>query len=104
MRSAVSAVAEGGADAVLMHKAWCAAAIAPTAATSGSSCTSRPVTTLSPFPNAKALSASVEDAVRLGADAVSVHVNLGDETEPPCSGTWRHRFAGRRVGACRFWP
>jgi fructose-bisphosphate aldolase, class I len=38
-------------------------------------------TSLSPFPNAKTLVGTVEDALRLGADAVSVHVNLGDETE-----------------------
>ena len=38
-------------------------------------------TSLSPFPNAKSLVASVEDAIRLGADAVSIHCNLGDETE-----------------------
>jgi class I fructose-bisphosphate aldolase len=36
---------------------------------------------LSPYPNAKTLVGSVEDALRLGADAVSVHLNLGDETE-----------------------
>ena len=37
---------------------------------------------LSPFPNAKTLVGSVTDALKIGADAVSVHVNLGDETEP----------------------
>ncbi|CAM5687038.1 2-amino-3,7-dideoxy-D-threo-hept-6-ulosonate synthase [Streptomyces aurantiogriseus] len=34
-----------------------------------------------PDPNAKYLVASVEEAVRLGADAVSVHVNLGSDEE-----------------------
>jgi class I fructose-bisphosphate aldolase len=38
-------------------------------------------TALSPTPNAKRLVGSVEDAIRMGADGVSVHVNLGDETE-----------------------
>lgn len=32
--------------------------------------------------NSKVLVASVEEAVRLGADAVSVHVNIGSEQEP----------------------
>ncbi|MFM0069140.1 2-amino-3,7-dideoxy-D-threo-hept-6-ulosonate synthase [Paraburkholderia aspalathi] len=38
-------------------------------------------TAISPNPNAKTLVASVEDALQFGADAVSVHVNLGSETE-----------------------
>ena len=38
-------------------------------------------TSISPYPNAKTLVATVEDAIKLGADAVSLHVNLGDETE-----------------------
>jgi class I fructose-bisphosphate aldolase len=39
-------------------------------------------TSLSPHPNAKTMVGSVTDAIKLGADAVSIHVNLGDETEP----------------------
>lgn len=39
-------------------------------------------TTLSPNPNGKELVTSVEHAIKLGATAVSVHVNLGGETEP----------------------
>ncbi|WP_373276206.1 2-amino-3,7-dideoxy-D-threo-hept-6-ulosonate synthase [Actinopolyspora erythraea] len=35
-----------------------------------------------PDPNAKYLVTSVEEALRLGADAVSVHVNLGSAQEP----------------------
>jgi class I fructose-bisphosphate aldolase len=38
-------------------------------------------TDLSPYPNRKILTASVEDAIRYGADAVSIHVNLGDNNE-----------------------
>jgi class I fructose-bisphosphate aldolase len=38
-------------------------------------------TDLSPYPNRKVLTASVEDAIRYGADAVSIHVNLGDSYE-----------------------
>jgi class I fructose-bisphosphate aldolase len=39
-------------------------------------------TSLSPHPNAKTMVGTVTDAIKLGADAVSIHVNLGDETEP----------------------
>jgi predicted phospho-2-dehydro-3-deoxyheptonate aldolase len=36
---------------------------------------------MSPDPNAKELVCTVEEAIRLGADAVSIHINLGAETD-----------------------
>jgi DhnA family fructose-bisphosphate aldolase class Ia len=36
---------------------------------------------MSPDPNAKELICTVEEAIKLGADAVSVHINLGAETD-----------------------
>jgi fructose-bisphosphate aldolase / 2-amino-3,7-dideoxy-D-threo-hept-6-ulosonate synthase len=39
-------------------------------------------TSLGPAPNRKLLLASVEEALKLGADAVSVHVNIGAKEEP----------------------
>ncbi|MCM0756886.1 2-amino-3,7-dideoxy-D-threo-hept-6-ulosonate synthase [Desulfovibrio aminophilus] len=82
MRSAVSSVADGGANAVLMHKGLVRCGHRNRGRDIGLIVHISASTTLSPFPNAKALCASVEDAIRLGADGVSVHVNLGDETEP----------------------
>jgi len=38
-------------------------------------------TSMSPDPNAKELVCTVEEAIKLGADAVSVHINLGAETD-----------------------
>jgi len=38
-------------------------------------------TSLSPYPNVKTLVCSVEEAIKLGADAVSIHVNLGNGQE-----------------------
>jgi len=38
-------------------------------------------TSLSPDPNAKTVVTSVEKAIELGADAVSVHINVGSSTE-----------------------
>jgi predicted phospho-2-dehydro-3-deoxyheptonate aldolase len=38
-------------------------------------------TSLSPDPNAKELVCTVEEAIKLGADAVSIHINLGAETD-----------------------
>jgi len=39
-------------------------------------------TSLGPAPNKKVLMGTVEEAVRLGADGVSVHINIGAKEEP----------------------
>jgi fructose-bisphosphate aldolase/2-amino-3,7-dideoxy-D-threo-hept-6-ulosonate synthase len=39
-------------------------------------------TSLGPAPNRKILIGSVEEAMRLGADAVSLHINIGSKEEP----------------------
>src|ERR671939_877042 len=39
-------------------------------------------TSIGPSPNRKMLIGSVEEALRLGADAVSVHINIGAKEEP----------------------
>ncbi len=81
IRHTVARIAEGGADCVVMHKG---------AATEAGPSLGRGLpfmlhlsggTSLSPLANTKTLVATVEDALRLGADAVSVHVNLGNEAE-----------------------
>jgi fructose-bisphosphate aldolase / 2-amino-3,7-dideoxy-D-threo-hept-6-ulosonate synthase len=55
-------------------------------------------TSLSPDPNNKVLITPVEDAVKMGADAVSVHVNLGAETDDEML-----RKFGLIAGKCREW-
>ena len=81
MREAVNNVASGGANAVLMHKGLVRCGHRGGGKDIGLILHLSASTSHSPFPNAKTLVASVEDAITLGADAVSVHVNLGDETE-----------------------
>jgi fructose-bisphosphate aldolase/2-amino-3,7-dideoxy-D-threo-hept-6-ulosonate synthase len=39
-------------------------------------------TVLGPSPNRKVLMGNVEEAIRLGADAVSIHLNIGSKEEP----------------------
>ncbi|VVC05772.1 2-amino-3,7-dideoxy-D-threo-hept-6-ulosonate synthase [uncultured archaeon] len=39
-------------------------------------------TSLSMFPNRKMITGSVEEALRLGADGVSLHINIGGKEEP----------------------
>lgn len=77
----VDMVAEGGANAVVEHAGMVGSGhrrygrdIGLIVHLSGS-------TTLSPDPNHKVLVCSVERAIRLGADAVSIHVNIGAENE-----------------------
>ncbi|SKA69158.1 2-amino-3,7-dideoxy-D-threo-hept-6-ulosonate synthase [Desulfobaculum bizertense] len=81
MRETLSQVAEGGANAVLMHKGLVPCGHRQQGPDIGLIVHLSASTSLSPFPNAKVMTGTVEDAIRLGADAVSVHVNLGDETE-----------------------
>lgn len=78
---AVNKVARGGANAVLMHKGLVRSAFKGHARDLGLIVHLSASTDLSPVPNAKRLVATVEEAVKMGADAVSVHVNLGDATE-----------------------
>ena len=81
MRETLTHVAEGGANAVLMHKGLVPCGHRRSGADIGLIVHLSASTCLSPFPNAKTLTGTVEDAIKLGADAVSVHVNVGDETE-----------------------
>lgn len=81
MRNAVGDISEGGADAVLMHKGIVHCGHRNTGKDLGLIIHLSASTDLSPYANSKVLVAKVEEAIRLGADAVSVHVNLGDERE-----------------------
>ncbi|BBD09731.1 2-amino-3,7-dideoxy-D-threo-hept-6-ulosonate synthase [Desulfovibrio ferrophilus] len=81
MRDTVNQIAEGGANAVLMHKGMPRCSHRGSGKDVGLIIHLSASTSLSPFPNAKTLCGTVEDALRLGADGVSLHVNLGDETE-----------------------
>ncbi|WP_018123684.1 2-amino-3,7-dideoxy-D-threo-hept-6-ulosonate synthase [Desulfovibrio oxyclinae] len=81
MKDAVSRVVEGGANAVIEHKGLVRCGHRAEGRDIGLIVHLSASTSISPFPNAKTLVATVEDAIRLGADAVSIHCNLGDETE-----------------------
>jgi fructose-bisphosphate aldolase, class I len=81
MRSTVGRIVEGGANAVLMHKGLVRCGHRARGKDVGLIVHLSASTALSPFPNSKTLVATVEEAIRLGADGVSMHVNLGDETE-----------------------
>jgi len=82
MRSIVNQVAEGGANAVLLHKGIIRAGYRGYGADIGLILHLSGSTSLGPDPNDKVLVADVIEAIKLGADAVSIHINVGSKTEP----------------------
>jgi class I fructose-bisphosphate aldolase len=81
MRATVARMVNGGANAILMHKGMVSAGHRGGGRDVGLIVHLSAGTTLSPDPNAKVPVCTVEEAVRLGADAVSIHVNLGASTD-----------------------
>ena len=81
MRETISKVVSGGANAILMHKGIVRAGHRGTGKDVGLIIHLSGGTSLSPDPNAKELVCTVEEAIKLGADAVSIHINLGAETD-----------------------
>lgn len=79
--SLVHDIVAGGADGIIVHKGR-ARVIAPELLTSCSLIVHLSASTAhAPDVDAKVLVGDVDEAVRLGADAVSVHVNVGADTE-----------------------
>ena len=76
----VEEVERGGATCVIMHKGMIKALPKPPSL--GVIMHLSASTSLGPDPNYKVRSGCVEEAIRLGADAVSVHVNIGADEEP----------------------
>ena len=77
----VESISQGGADAILMHKGIVEQVYRGYGKDIGLIVHLSASTSLAPNPNNKVIVTSVEKAIQLGADAVSVHVNLGSETE-----------------------
>ncbi len=98
MREVVNDMAEGGADAVLMHKGLIRCSHRKSGKDVGLIVHLSASTTMNPNGNRKALVTSVEEAVRYGADGVSVHVNLGDPDEPSML-----RDFGMVAESCAMW-
>src|ERR1043166_2780472 len=77
---AMAAAASGGATCMTMHKGLVALA-APHADRAAIMLHLSASTAAAPDPDDKRLVASVAEAVRLGCDGVSVHLNVGAATE-----------------------
>ncbi len=81
MKEAMARVAEGGANAVVVHKGMVAKGHRGSGPDLGLIVHLSASTSLSPEPNSKTLVCTVEEAIRLGADGISVHINIGDDNE-----------------------
>jgi DhnA family fructose-bisphosphate aldolase class Ia len=81
MKTAVGQIVTGGANAVIVHKGIVRLGHRGTGKDVGLIVHLSGGTTMSPDPNAKVLVCTVEEAIKLGADAVSIHINLGAETD-----------------------
>ncbi|MGC9516309.1 MAG: 2-amino-3,7-dideoxy-D-threo-hept-6-ulosonate synthase [Methanomicrobiales archaeon] len=82
MAHTIDEVASGGANAVLMHKGMVGSGHRGYGRDIGLIIHLSASTSLGPDPDHKVLVTSVEKAIKIGADAVSVHVNVGSEREP----------------------
>ena len=81
IKEAISCVAKGGANAVVEHKGMVAQGHRGSGRDVGLIIHLSASTGLSTHPNAKTLVCTVEEAIKLGADAISIHVNLGNGQE-----------------------
>ncbi|MBU7004067.1 MAG: class I fructose-bisphosphate aldolase family protein [Theionarchaea archaeon] len=81
LRETVNLAAEGGANAVVEHKGMIRSGHRGYGKDIGLIIHLSASTNLAPDPNKKVLVASVEEALRKGADAVSIHINIGAADE-----------------------
>jgi predicted phospho-2-dehydro-3-deoxyheptonate aldolase len=98
MASTINKVADGGANAILMHKGLVETGHRNSGKDIGLIVHLSASTVLAPDSNAKTLVCTVEEAVRLGADAVSIHVNIGANTESEMLNKM-----GKVSKSCRDW-
>lgn len=81
MKKTVDNMVNGGANAIVLHKGLVRGGHRGKGKDVGLIIHLSGSTSLAPDPNFKVLVCTVEEAIHLGADAVSVHVNLGAEDE-----------------------
>lgn len=81
MRETINKVVEGGANAIIIHKGIVANGHRRSGKDVGLIIHLSGSTSMSPDPNAKVPVCTVEEAICLGCDAVSIHVNLGAGTD-----------------------
>ena len=98
LKAMVDQVAEGGANAVIEHIGSVFFGHRKSGKDIGLIVHLSASTQLGPDPNDKVIVTSIEDALKIGADGVSVHINIGGEAEARML-----RDLGRISSSCREW-
>jgi len=98
MSETVNMVAEGGANAVIGHIGLPMHGHRKQGKDIGLILHLSASSTLSPKPNRKVLVNTVENALRMGADGVSIHINIGDDNEADML-----RDFGKVAIECSYW-
>jgi fructose-bisphosphate aldolase/2-amino-3,7-dideoxy-D-threo-hept-6-ulosonate synthase len=98
MTETVAEVSDGGANAIILHKGLVRPGHRRKGRDIGLIIHLSAGTSMNPDPNDKVLICSVEEAVSLGADAVSIHINLGAPQESKMI-----ESAGMVVRDCNRW-
>jgi len=80
-KATVDAVAEGGANAIVQHKGLVETGHRGSGKDVGLIIHMSASTSLAPDPNSKTLVCTIEETIQFGADAVSIHINIGAEDE-----------------------
>jgi predicted phospho-2-dehydro-3-deoxyheptonate aldolase len=98
VKDTIDKIVTGGANAILLHKGMVRAGHRGRGKDVGLIIHLSGSTVLGPDPDAKVQVCTVEEAIKLGADAVSIHVNLGAETEKEMLETF-----GKVSMSCQEW-
>ncbi len=98
MRDTIGKMVDGGANAIVLHKGIVKAGHRGRGKDVGLIMHLSGSTSMSPEPNTKVPVCTVEEAIKLGADAISVHVNLGTEGD-----TLMLAFLGEVSNQCQNW-
>jgi len=82
IHNTIDDIGKGGGDSVLVHKGVIDHSFGDVTEEMGLILHLNAATAVGPEPNNKVIVGDVKSAVRRGADAVSVHINVGSDTEP----------------------
>ena len=104
MGQTVNLIADGGANAVIGHVGLALHGHRQGGRDIGLILHLSASTTLAPDPNEKVLVNSVTNALKMGADAVSMHVNIGAESRQRCSPISGRSRSSAWSGGCRSLP
>jgi predicted phospho-2-dehydro-3-deoxyheptonate aldolase len=98
MKATIDKVSQGGASAVVMHKGVVPYGHRSFGRDIGLIVHMSASTSLSPDPNSKVVVTTVQEALKMGADAFSMHINIGASTEP-----YMLRDFGEIARECNEW-